>query len=111
MYKTLLCLFILPFTINSQNILGKWRTIDDESGIAKSTVEIFVKNGKVFGKITDIYNEKDKNALCNTCEGETYNKPILGLIIIKDLSQDGLFYKNGTIFDPEVKKHIHVDYL
>ncbi|MFL0353537.1 DUF2147 domain-containing protein [Xanthomarina sp. GH4-25] len=90
--------------MNSQNIFGKWKTIDDETGEAKSTVEIFQKNGKVFGKIIEIYNPKDREALCNTCEGAEYNKPVLGLMIIKDLTQDGIYFKNGTIFDPEAGK-------
>jgi uncharacterized protein (DUF2147 family) len=88
----------------SQDIFGKWKTIDDQTGEAKSTVEIFEKNGKVFGKIIEIYDIKDRDALCYNCEGSEYNKPVLGLTIIKNLTQEGLYYKNGTIFDPEVGK-------
>src|SRR5690606_20545734 len=65
------------------------------------TVEIYKKDGKVFGKIIEIYNSKDRNALCDTCEGTDYNKPVLGLTIIRDLTQEGIYFKNGTIFDPE----------
>jgi uncharacterized protein (DUF2147 family) len=91
----------MPLTISSQNIYGKWKTIDDKTGEAKSTVEIYKKDGKVYGKIIEIYNPKDRDALCNTCEGTDYNKPVLGLIIIKDMTQEGIYFKNGTIFDPE----------
>ena len=51
-----------------------------------------------------IYNDLDRDALCNTCEGIEYNKPVLGLTIIKNLTQEGIYYKNGTIFDPEAGK-------
>jgi len=101
MYKIAFVFLFVSFTVNSQDIFGKWRTIDDQSGEAKSTVEIYKQNGQVFGKIIDIYNEKDKDALCNTCLGEEYNKPVLGLTIIKNLTKEGVYYKNGTIFDPE----------
>ncbi|PWK17976.1 DUF2147 domain-containing protein [Xanthomarina spongicola] len=101
MYKVLLLVLLMPLTINSQNIFGKWKTIDDETGEAKSTVEIYKKDGKVFGKIIEIYNSKDRDALCANCEGTEYNKPVLGLTIIKNLTQDGIYFKNGTIFDPE----------
>ncbi len=101
MQRLLFILLILPFTVVSQGVFGNWRTIDDETGEAKSTVSIYEQEGKVFGKIVNIYNEADKNALCDTCEGEEYNKPVIGLIIIKNLEQDGEYYENGTVFDPE----------
>ncbi|MCX7550249.1 DUF2147 domain-containing protein [Xanthomarina sp. F2636L] len=101
MYKVLLLVFLLPLTTNAQDIYGKWKTIDDETGKAKSTVEIFKKDGKAFGKIIEIYSSIDKDALCTTCEGADYNKPVLGLTIIKNLTQDGIYFKNGTILDPE----------
>ncbi|TYA56038.1 DUF2147 domain-containing protein [Formosa maritima] len=104
MYKILLILFFVPLTMHSQDIFGKWKSIDDQTGEAKSTIEIYMKDGKVYGKIIEIYNSKDRDALCNTCEGADYNKPVLGLTIIKDLTKDGIYYKNGTIFDPEEGK-------
>lgn len=94
-------LLLTPLLSLGQDVFGTWRTIDDETGEAKSTVKIYMENGKVFGKILDIYNEADKNALCTTCEGEEYNKPVIGLVIIKDMIKDGEDYTNGTIFDPE----------
>lgn len=104
MNKIFLLLLLMPLIVSSQEIFGKWKTIDDETGEAKSTVEIFMKEGKVYGKIIEIYNSKDRDALCNTCEGTDYNKPVLGLTIIKNLTKDGSYFKNGTIFDPEEGK-------
>lgn len=100
--KKLICILLLtPLACLGQDIFGTWKTIDDETGEAKSTVKIYKENGKVYGEIIDIYNEADKNALCKTCEGEDYNKPVIGLVIIKDMENDGENYTNGTIFDPE----------
>ncbi|GGG59844.1 hypothetical protein GCM10010976_33290 [Bizionia arctica] len=94
----------MPLTMNSQNILGKWKTIDDKTGKAKSTVDIYEKNGEIFGKIIEIYDSSKRDLLCDTCEGNEYNKPVLGLVIIKNLTQDGEYFENGTIFDPESGK-------
>ena len=38
----------------SQSVVGKWKTIDDETGKAISVVEIYEKGGKIYGKVHDI---------------------------------------------------------
>lgn len=99
----MLCL--MSFFATAQVVFGKWRTIDDETGEAKSIVEIYKnKNGKVYGKIVEILREKNKNNVCDKCEGDEKNVPILGLNIIKNLEYDGEFYSGGTAFDPETGK-------
>ncbi|MDT0559191.1 DUF2147 domain-containing protein [Ichthyenterobacterium sp. W332] len=95
---------ICALSLSGQSIFGHWKTIDDKTGEAKSIVEIYEDEGKVFGKIIEILNPKNKNALCKKCEGEDFNKPILGLVIIKDMTKDGDYYKKGTIFDPQEGK-------
>jgi hypothetical protein len=35
-------------------VTGKWKTIDDQTGEAKSIIEIYEKGGKVYGKVVDI---------------------------------------------------------
>ena len=93
--------FVLSFSMYSQSIIGKWKTIDGVSGVDKSIVEIYKENGKIFGKIIDILDPNDKDALCKKCKNEDYNKPVLGLVIIKNMQNDGKYYRKGTIFDPE----------
>jgi uncharacterized protein (DUF2147 family) len=90
--------------MSGQSILGKWKTIDDQNGEAKSIVEIYEDKGKVFGKIVDILNPIHKEALCEKCEGDEKNTPVLGLVIIKNMEKVGEYYKNGTVFDPEYGK-------
>ena len=38
----------------SQTIFGKWKTIDDETGLEKSIVEIYNVKGKAFAKILQV---------------------------------------------------------
>ncbi len=98
-------LILLSFSISlsaaAQDVLGKWKTIDDETGEEKSIVEIYKKDGKVYGKIVEIFDASKRDLPCQFCEGEDYNKPILGLIIIKEMENKGDVYKNGTITNPE----------
>ncbi len=95
------CFGIVSSSI-SQGVLGKWKTIDDETGIEKSIVEIYKKDGKIFGKIIEIFDASKRDKPCNLCEGEDYNKPVLGLEIIKAMEEvNNDVYKNGTITNPE----------
>ncbi len=106
--KQFLCLYFLliALTANSQTILGKWRTVDDETGEEKSIVEIYEKEGKVYGKIIEIFDPSKRDLPCKFCEGEDYNKPILGLDIIKAMEKvDANTYRKGTITDPQDGKN------
>jgi uncharacterized protein (DUF2147 family) len=91
----------------SQTIFGKWKTIDDETGKEKGIVEIYEKNGKVYGKIIDILDIEHKHNKCEKCKGDDKNKPILGLIILKGLVKDGEIYDGGNITDPKNGKSYH----
>lgn len=100
----IMVLFLVCYSVDAQDIFGKWKTIDDETGEAKSIVNIYKENGKVFGKIVDIVNPERKDAICDKCEGEDKNKPIVGFVLIRNLQKDGRYYEGGTIFDPQKGK-------
>ncbi|SEQ88496.1 hypothetical protein SAMN05421824_2606 [Hyunsoonleella jejuensis] len=100
----IMVLFLVCYSVDAQDIFGKWKTIDDETGEAKSIVNIYKENGKVFGKIVDIVNPERKDAICDKCEGEDKNKPIIGFVLIRNLQKDGRYYEGGTIFDPQKGK-------
>jgi hypothetical protein len=89
--------FFFALSIQAQSVIGKWKTIDDETGEAKSVVEIYEKSGKIYGKITEILRENHKKDVCVKCEGAEKNKPILGMTIINGLKKDGSEYNGGTI--------------
>ncbi|AWG23652.1 hypothetical protein FFWV33_13000 [Flavobacterium faecale] len=99
-----LVLLCVTSVFYSQSITGKWKTIDDETGEAKSIVEIYERSGKIYGKVTEILDAKRAKALCQDCSGEDANKPILGLTIIKGLKKDGKEYNGGSILDPKSGK-------
>lgn len=96
---TLVFTVFTAFALQAQTVTGKWKTIDDETGKAKSIVEITENNGKIYGKVIEILTDK-KDARCDKCPGADKGKPIKGLTIIKGLKKDGSSYAGGTITDP-----------
>lgn len=97
----LVVFFAMIFNAQSQTVLGKWKTVDDETGQAKSIVEVYEKGGKVYGKVVEILRAEHKKDICTKCEGADKNKPILGMIIINGLEKDDAEYNGGTILDPQ----------
>jgi len=96
---TLLFSFMAILSMQAQSVVGKWKTIDDETGKAKSIVEITEKNGIYYGKVIEILSEK-KDAKCEKCAGERKGKPIKGLTIITGMKKEGKEYSGGKILDP-----------
>ncbi|MCW5590193.1 MAG: DUF2147 domain-containing protein [Legionellales bacterium] len=83
--------------------VGQWKTIDDASGKARSIVEIETVNGKLQGKILQVFlrqGEKPKDQ-CKKCQGALHNKPIIGMTFLWGLekTKDNL-WKNGYVLDP-----------
>ena len=106
MKKIFLALVAITFAtsgILAEDITGVWKTIDDETGKAKSHVNIWVHNGVAYGKITKLLNRgpnEEADPLCTKCTGESKNKKIIGLTIIWGLKQDDGEWKGGHIMDP-----------
>jgi uncharacterized protein (DUF2147 family) len=99
-FLTISLVALTVMTAVAQDVTGKWKTIDDETGEAKSVVEIYKQNGKIYGKVVEIFDASKRNLNCVECTGNDKNKPIMGLVIIKGLQKDGDEYNGGTITDP-----------
>lgn len=101
MKKIFTLLFLTSFlSINSQTIFGKWYSTNDDTGEVDSVVEMYKKDGKAYAKIIEIMDENRQNAVCDKCEGENKNKPILGLEILTGLEEKGDEWSGGKILDP-----------
>ena len=99
---------VFLFTVsigNAQSIIGKWKTIDDNTGKERSVVEIYERGGKYFGKIVKLFMEpgEDPDPICEECKGDLKNKKIIGMEIITDmvLDEGDNEYDKGEILDPE----------
>ncbi len=82
--------------------VGKWKTIDDETGKVKSVVVITEKEGKLYGTIERLFRpaDQEQNPVCDKCEGAKKDKPIIGMQILWDLVKDDDEYSDGQILDP-----------
>jgi uncharacterized protein (DUF2147 family) len=79
--------------------VGKWRTIDDQSGKPKSIVQITEDNGVLTGKIVELL-EGATEKTCGKCEGDLKDKPLVGMRILWDLKKEGDEWTDGKIFNP-----------
>ncbi len=86
----------------SQDVTGKWKTIDDNTGEVKSHVEVYKQGNAYYGKVLKVLaKDAPASPKCVACEGKLKDQPIEGMVIIKDLKKQGKMYKDGTVIDPE----------
>ena len=105
-------LLALPLTFASltfaaESPIGRWQTIDDETGKPKSIVEIEeAADGTLSGTVAEILqSDHSANPLCTACEGERKDQPIIGMTILWDLKPEGQnVWSGGTILDPSKGK-------
>ena len=105
MKKTLILLLcVCAYTqVFTQTVLGKWKSIDDETGEAKSIVEIYEYNGEVFGKVIQLFRkpEEEQDPVCDKCEDDRKNTKVMGMQIIRNMKLKDGYYQGGTICDPK----------
>ena len=101
-HALIIVLLILPFLGNAQ-LTGKWKTISDQDGTEKSIVEIYEKDGLLFGKVVKLLPAaKDRH--CTRCPGDMKNTPIEGMVILKNLVRTGNGLAEGKVIDPGTGK-------
>jgi uncharacterized protein (DUF2147 family) len=104
---TLLALLIgISFaSLGQSDVTGKWKTIDDETGEVRSIVEIFEKDGMIYGKIAKLFigPNEEQDPICDQCSGDKKNEKIIGMEIISKMEWDAddEEYDEGSIMDPE----------
>lgn len=83
--------------------VGTWKTIDDDSGKARSYVQITEKSGQLRGRIVELIDPDEPDPKCTECSGPKKGKPIKGLEIMWGLrAQEGSAqWSGGKILDPE----------
>ena len=100
-------LLLFTFSVNGQQIVGQWKTIDDETKKERSIVEIYKVDDSYSGKIIKLQRslEDDPDPVCDACapDDSRYLQKIIGMEIIQDMAFDKSSneYVDGTILDPE----------
>lgn len=112
-YLIILCLSLISLTCTSQSIEGVWKSYSDATGELKSEVKIYIKNGKLYGKIIKLHNldVPYKDAICSKCTDYRKNQHAVGMEIITGLEQSGEYWKgdkalldpsNGKLYDAKL---------
>ena len=103
--------FLLAFllglgTVWSQSnpLLGKWKTKDDETGRIKSIVEITERDGQFYGTVVELFRlpDEEQDPYCDKCDDDRKDKRVLGMEIVRGMQADGeMEWEDGTICDPK----------
>ena len=103
--------FLLAFllglgTVWSQSnpLLGKWKTKDDETGRIKSIVEITERDGQFYGTVVELFRlpDEDQDPYCDKCDDDRKDERVLGMDIVRGMQEDGeMEWEDGTICDPK----------
>ncbi len=103
LFLSVLITFYYTASFAQNSIVGKWKTIDDNSGKPRSVVEIYKKGTKYFGKVVRTYPNpgEDADPVCELCPGDRKNKKVIGMEIIKNMQFDDDEYVDGEILDPD----------
>ena len=103
----IIALLLVAMSAGAQvnKILGDWKTVDDKTGEKRSVVTIYKgSDGLYYGKISKMLMYTDMDLKCDQCKGEDYNKPIVGLVIIRGMKAENGELVGGKVLDPESGK-------
>ena len=92
-FQTALC-------FGQSGITGVWKTVDDVTGEAKSHIEIYEEGGKYYGKVKELLL-KPADTVCDNCPGDKKGKPLVGMILLREMETYKDYYSYGRILDPE----------
>ncbi|MEM6800978.1 MAG: DUF2147 domain-containing protein [Bacteroidota bacterium] len=103
---SMILLSAMSSALFAQSPVGTWKTIDDETGKERSLVEIYEKDGKLYGKVIKLFPlpGDDPNPVCDECDEDDprYMKPVIGLEILQGLEkEDDDEWEGGEILDPK----------
>lgn len=99
------CVLIVLTTVMSplaaEGLTGVWKTIDDETGEAKSLIEIKKMGDEYQGVIKELLNPSEPNPVYNLCTDNRKDQPIIGMMIMSGITGSDDSYTPGEILDPQ----------
>jgi len=87
--------------------VGKWNMLDDFTELPEATIQIrATKAGGFEGKIIEVFPnpEDDPVDVCKPCVGLDKDKPIVGLVVFKQLKLNAKKELVGKVLDPDSGK-------
>lgn len=82
--------------------VGLWKSIDDNTGKAKSLIRISESDGQLNGTVEKLFRApgEEQNPKCDKCSDARKDQPIIGMTILSGLKKNGNEYSGGEILDP-----------
>jgi uncharacterized protein (DUF2147 family) len=79
-----------------QAVVGTW---DEQNG--GGIIEMFIKDGVLYGKVVHTGSKLDNNGVCKQCDGARKNQPYVGMIVMYGFKPEGTteVWGGGTIID------------
>ena len=87
--------------------IGKWNMLDDFTESPEAIIQISaLKAGGFEGKIIEVFPAPDDDPVdvCKPCVGLDKNKPIIGLVVFKQLKFNAKKELVGRVLDPDSGK-------
>ena len=82
--------------------VGLWKTLDKDTKADKSLVRITDSGGVLTGKIEKLFDTAHQNDVCDKCTDERKDKPVIGLVVVRNAKQDAAdptVWSGGDITD------------
>jgi len=90
--------FLLVFSLNVlADPVGQWHLIDEGENEPKATIEVFVKDERLFARVLHYDLERIEADDCGTCPESV---ELIGVMLVDGLERSGAVWKNGVILDP-----------
>lgn len=107
------CLWVANSAWAQNTPVGLWKTIDDDTGEAKSLVRIVEDQGVLSGKVEQGLVKQPERTTCDLCTDERKDQPIVGMTIIEGarLGEDGKAWVGGEILDPNNGKTYRLELM
>jgi uncharacterized protein (DUF2147 family) len=87
--------------------VGLWKTVDDKTGKPRAMVRIYLQDAKYFARIEQSFTPGAESRVCSVCSDERKDKPIIGLVIIRNVALRDGEYGGGDILDPDTGSVYH----
>jgi uncharacterized protein (DUF2147 family) len=83
--------------------VGRWKTVDDNTGKPRSFVVIREMSGELQGTIEQLIVDpgEDPAPKCDKCEGSKKDQPVVGMTFLWGLKSEKDRWGGGRILDPE----------
>lgn len=89
------------YASDMQSPTGLWKIVDEDFAKPLALIRIYEAEGKFFGRIEHSFDKDDMQRICQACDDDRNGKPVIGLIILRNLKYDQGEYTDGDILDPD----------